>query len=187
MHALSAQEEADLDATIHRIAEHHGYVSNLMQTLALVPRGLAAYADLGTYVRYGSHLTELQRILAIIIAVRDVHYGWTHYAPLAVATGVTNDQLLLLRDGRTPKDLGSTERALCAYAFEIAAGRRVPVRVAEEIHAHFLPRQIVDIALLTAHYMSVASLALALDVPMEPPETLQFELQWHQRTATPEG
>lgn len=179
--ALSEQEEADLDATIHRIAEQHGYVSNLLQTLALVPPGLAAFAELATYVRYGSELTELQRILAIIIAVRDVHYGWAHFVPLATAAGVTEEQLALLREGRTPKDLDEPERALCAYAFEVAAGRRVPIRVAEDIHAHFAPRQIVDIALLTAHYISVAALAIGLDVPLEPPETLQFELQWHQQ------
>jgi len=180
---LTPQEEADLDATIHRIAEHHGYVSNLMQTLALVPRGLAPFAELGAYARHGSHLTELQRILAIIIAVRDVHYGWTHNEKLARAIGLSEEQLLLLREGRTPKDLASSERALCAYAFEITAGRRVPPRVAEDIRAHFQPRQIVDIALLTVHYMSVAALALGLDVQMETPETLQFELQWHLQRA----
>jgi alkylhydroperoxidase family enzyme len=154
-----------------------------MQTLALAPPGLAAFADLDAYARYGSHLTELQRLLAIIIAVRDVHYGWTHHAPLARANGLTEDQLLLLKEGRTPRDLAASDRALCDYAFEITAGRRVPLRVAEAVHAHFLPRQIVDIALLTVHYMSVAFLALGLDVPIEPAETLQFALQWHIQKA----
>lgn len=154
-----------------------------MQTLALVPRGLSAFVELGTYTRYGSQLTELQRLLAIIVAVRDAPYAWMHHAPLAEAIGVTQDQLQLLREGRIPMDLGSTERALCDYAFEITAGRRVTIRVVEEIHAHFAPLQIVDIALLTVHYMAAGLLAIGLDVPLEPPETLQFELQWHQQKA----
>lgn len=152
-----------------------------MQTLALAPQGLAAFSDLSEYTRYGSYLTEQQRQLATIIAVRDVYYGWTHHEPLARAAGLTGDQLLLIRDGRVPQDLPPAEHALCTYAFEIAAGRRVPPRVTEGIHAHFSPRQIVDIALLTAFSMAVAALAIALEVPLEPPETLQFEQDWQQQ------
>jgi alkylhydroperoxidase family enzyme len=161
----------------------HGYVSNLMQTLALAPRGLAAFAALSSYTRCGSDLSELQRQLTSVIAVRDVHYGWTHHAPLAQCAGVTNAQLLMIRDGRVPKDLPPAERALCEYAFEITAGRRVPQRVAEEVHANFTPRQIVDIALLTTYSMAMAALALGLETTIEPPETLQFELEWQQRNA----
>ncbi len=183
MSFLSAQEEAELDATIQKIAQDNGYVSNLMQTLALAPRGLAAFADLGAYTRYGSHLTEMQRVIAMVIAVRDVHYGWSHLAPLAMAIGFTEEQLLLLREGRIPKDFASTERALCDYAFEITANRRVPRRVAEEVHAHFAPRQIVDIALLTVHAMGIAALALGLDVATEEPAVLQFELDFQMKKA----
>jgi hypothetical protein len=154
-----------------------------MQTLALAPAGLAAFAELGAYARFGTELTEAQRVLAILIAVRDVHYGWVRNVPLALSLGFTEEQLELLKQGRTPKDLPPAERALCEYAFDIAAGRRLPARVAEEIHEHFQPRQIVDIALLTVHYMSVVSLAIGLDIPIEPPATLQFELQWHQQRA----
>jgi alkylhydroperoxidase family enzyme len=152
-----------------------------MQTLALAPQGLAGFAALSSYTRYGSHLTELQRQLAIIIAVRDVHYGWTHHEPLARAVGVTADQLLLIQDGRVPKDLAPAEHALCRYAFEITSGRRLPTRVAEAMHESFSPRQIVDVALLTSFSMSVAALAHGLEVQIEPQSTLQFELDWQQR------
>jgi 4-carboxymuconolactone decarboxylase len=178
---LSAQDEADVDATFERIAASHGYVSNLMQTLALAPEGLSAFALLADYTRNKSRLTPLQRELAIVVALRDVHYGWTHHAPLARAAGVTDEQLLLLREGRTPKDLAGPERVLCEYAFEVTAGRRVPLRVAEAVHEHFSARQIVDIALLTAHQMAVAALAIGLEVPMEPAETLAFEQDWQAR------
>lgn len=181
---FSADEQAGLDATMQSIAATHGYVSNLMQTLALAPEGLAGFAALSGYTTYGSHLTEYQRQLTILVAVRDVHYCWTHHAPLARAAGVSEDHLLLIQEGRIPKDLPEAEHALCDYAFEITAGRRIPPRVADGMHAHFAPRQIVDIALLTAHSMSVAALALGLEVPIEPPETLQFELQWQQHKST---
>jgi alkylhydroperoxidase family enzyme len=178
---LSPEEEADLDATIQRIAQTHGYVSSLMQTLALAPQGLAAFAALNAYTRFASQLTEKQRQLAIVVSVRDVHYGWTHHEPLARAAGVSAEQLLLIREGRVPKDLPAAEHALCGYSFEISAGRRVPQRVAEAMHENFSPRQIVDIALLTAHFVAIAGLIIGLEVPLESPEVLQFELDWHQR------
>jgi alkylhydroperoxidase family enzyme len=180
---LSPADEAGLDTTIQQIAGTHGHVSNLMQTLALAPHGLAAFAALDTYVRYQSALTERHKLVAMVIAVRDVHYGWTHYAPQALAAGITEDQLLRLREGRTPRDMASADRALCDYAFEITTGRRVPARVAEDMHAHFTPPQIVDLALLIAHTVSIAALVIGLDVPIETPEVLAFELDWQKKKA----
>ncbi len=152
-----------------------------MQTLALAPHGLAAFAALDAYVRYGPRLTERHKLIAMAIAMRDVHYGWTHYAPQALAAGLTDDQLQRLREGRTPRDMTSTDRALCEYAFEITSGRRVPARVAEQMHAHFTPPQIVDIALLIAHTISIAALVIGLDVPIETADELAFELEWQRK------
>jgi alkylhydroperoxidase family enzyme len=164
-----------------RLLTRTGMSQTSCKRLLLAPKGLAAFAALSNYTQYGSQLTPLQREPATLIAVRDVHYGWTHHEPLARAVGVSEDQLLRIRDGRVPKDLEPPERALCDYAFEITAQRRVPQRVAEAMREHFGPRQIVDIALLTSCSPAVAALALALEVPIEPDETLRFEQDWQQR------
>jgi 4-carboxymuconolactone decarboxylase len=182
--ALHPAEEALLDATLAEIAASRGYVSNLMQTLALAPTGLRAFAALGEYCRFGTLLSEAQRELVIVVAVRDVHYGWAHHHPLARAAGIAEEQLLLLREGRTPRSLPPAEYALCDYAFEISAGRRIPPRVAEALHEHFNARQIVDIALLTAYYMAVSALAIGLEVPLESPEVMMMEQQ-RQRDRLP--
>lgn len=166
---------AALESTLADIETSRGYVSNLMQTLALAPAGLKPFAALGEYCRFGTMLTERQRELVIIVAIRDVHYGWTHHEPLACAAGITEEQLLLIRDGRTPRTLPAAEYALCDYAFEITAGRRIPPRVAEALHAHFNARQIVDIAMLTAFYMAVAALAIGLEVSVEDLDALRIE------------
>jgi alkylhydroperoxidase family enzyme len=163
---------------MEKIADSHGYVSNLLQTLALAPRGMAAYLDLGLYTRYESNLTAKQRLLAILAGLKDVHYGWAHHAPLALAAGLTEEQLLLIKEGRIPRDLPPPDHALIDYALEMAAGRRVSLRVAEGVHANFTPRQIVDIALLTAHSVATAALVIGLEVHIEPEETLAFERQW---------
>lgn len=175
---LSAEEQAELDETIQKIVDSHGYVSNLMQTLALAPGGLSAFVDFGLYTRHGSHLTPRQRLLAILAAVKDVYYGWAHHAPMARAAGITDEQLTLIKQGRVPQDLPAAELALCDYAFEVANGRQIPQRLAEAIRANFNPRQIVDIALLTAHSVSMTALVVGLQVSVESEATLKFEMQW---------
>jgi alkylhydroperoxidase family enzyme len=150
----------------------------------LAPDGLRPFAALGRYCRFGTLLTEMQRELVIIVAVRDVHYGWPHHEALARATGITEEQLLLIREGRTPRSLPPAEYALCDYAFEITAGRRIPPRVAETLHEHFNARQIVDAALLTAYYMAVSALAIGLEVPAEEPAVIALE-QERQRSRLP--
>lgn len=177
----------DLTETFQRIAERNGFISNLFQLVAHAPIGLKGFAELDHYCRHGTELSERQRQLAILVALRDVHYGWTHHAPLARAAGVTEEQLLLIREGRAPRDLEDTDKILCEYAFEITACRRLPPRVQETIVKTFTPRQIVDMALLTAFYMAAAAIIIALDVELEPPEVLQTEQDWHARLYLPEG
>lgn len=174
--------EPALAETYRQIAESSGYISNLMATIAHSPDGLHGYATLDRYCRHGMDLTPRQRELAILVALRDVHYGWSHHAPLAHALGVSGEDIQLIREGRTPRDLDLAERAVCDYAFEITACRTVPPRVQETVLRHFSPRQIVDLALLTSFHVATAALAIALDVQLEPPETLQAELQWETRS-----
>jgi hypothetical protein len=174
---VDATDSPDLAETFRQIAAKDGFVSNLLHVLAHAPGGLLPFADLDRYCRLGTHLSAKQRALAMLVCMRDVHYGWMHKAPLARAAGLTAEQLILIREGRTPRDLEPAERALCDYAFEINACRRAPPRVQEAMSREFEPRQIVDAALLTAFNMGVAALVLGLEVELEPPAFLQQELE----------
>ncbi len=178
---LDDSDDPGLEDTLGQIVASRGYVSNLMRTVAYAPDGLRALAAFGGYCRYGTELTERQRELAIVVALHDVRYGWQHHAPLAQAAGLSEAQLLLIQAGRVPRDLDAPEFALCEFAFEITACRRVPPRIEEAVQQLFSPRQIVDIVLLTSYYMAVAAMTIALDVQIEPPEVLQLEQAWQAR------
>ena len=149
-----------------------------MRTVAHAPDGLRPFAAFGEYCRYGTELTEFQREMAILVVVRDALYAWQHHAPLARAAGMTDDQIGLIHQGRAPRDLEPPDLALCEFAYEIAACRRVPPRIEEAIHTFFTARQIVDFILLVSYYMSVAAIIIALDVQIEPVETLLREQAW---------
>lgn len=172
----------EIAATFARIAESRGWVSNLMKAVAHAPEGLHRFAAVGHYARYGSDLTELQRELTVVATVRGVPYGWTHHGNLARALGVTEAQMEAIKLGEVPASFGPAERALLAYVYAFSSFAGVPDAVQGEALRHFSPRQITDIALIAAYYISVGSLVIGLGVEIEPPDVLQTELDWQQRT-----
>ena len=173
---------ADLAATARWLEAKYGFVSNLAQTMAHSPSALVPWLNLENYCRYQSDLTERQRMIIILIAVRDVHYCWPHYMPLAGTVGLSRDQISLIRQGRVPQDVSEVEQVVCQIANEIVAGRRVPQAMYEDIVKLLPPRQIVDIAILASFYLAMGALSTGLCVEIEPPEILGLE-QIHYKKA----
>jgi hypothetical protein len=165
----------DLAATARWLESKYGFVSNLAQTMAHAPGALIPWLDLENYCRIQSDLTERQRMIVILIAARDLSYGWSHYKPLAGTVGLSEDQITVIRQGRVPRDIAETERLVCQIANEIVAGRRIPQTMYEEIVKLLPPRQIVDVAILAAFYMAMGALTTALSVEVEAEEILRLE------------
>jgi hypothetical protein len=180
--AIEKRGEPDLAATAHWLETKYGFVSNLAQTLAHAPGALIPWLDLEHYCRFESDLTERQRIIIILIAVRDVRYCWPHYVGLAGTVGLSADQISLIRQGRVPRDIAEVEQVVCQIANEIVAGRRIPQAMYEEIVNLLPPRQIVDVAILASFYLAAAALSTGLCIEVETPEVLKLE-QLHHRKA----
>jgi hypothetical protein len=173
---------ADMSETARWLEAKYGFVSNLAQTMAHSPGALIPWLNLENYCRYQSDLTERQRMIIILIAVRDVHYCWPHYMPLAGTVGLSWDQISLIRQGRVPQDLSKVEQVVCQIANEIVAGRRVPQAIYEDIVKLLPPRQIVDIAILASFYLAMGALSTGLCVEIETSDILHSE-QIHYKKA----
>lgn len=171
----------DLAAIARRLEAKYGFVSNLAQTMAHSPGALIPWLDLENYCRFESDLTERQRLIIILIAVRDVHYCWPHYRPLAGTVGLSEEQISLIRQGRVPRDISEVEQVVCQIANEIVAGRRVPQAMYEDIVKLLPPRQIVDIAILASFYLAMSALSTGLCVEVEAREVLQQEQIHHKK------
>jgi hypothetical protein len=171
----------DLAATARWLESKYGFVSNLAQTMAHSPGALIPWLNLEYYCRFESDLTERQRMIIILIAVRDVHYCWPHYKPLAGTVGFSEDQISLIQQGRVPRDIAEVEQVVCQIANEIVAGRRVPQAMYEEIVKLLPPRQIVDIAILASFYLAAAALSTGLCVEIEPSDVLRREQIHHKK------
>jgi 4-carboxymuconolactone decarboxylase len=167
--------------TFKRVEASRGWISNLMRSIAHAPEGLQRYQALGHYARYNTDLTEAQKEIVICATVRNVAYGWEHHAPLARQCGVTDAQLAIIKAGEIPPYLAAADQAICRFVFEFSSFKGVPQKTVDELLHHFSERQIVDMALISAFYLSAGALIIGLEVQLEGPEALQREQEWQRR------
>jgi hypothetical protein len=171
----------DLAATARWLEGKYGFVSNLAQIMAHSPGALIPWLDLEYYCRAQSDLTERQRMIIVLIAVRDANYCWLHYMPLAGTVGLSPDQIAMIRHGRVPRDIAKVEQIVCQIANEIVAGRQIPQTMYEDIGKLLPPRQIVDIAILASFYLAMGALSTGLCVEVEAPDVFRLEQVHHKR------
>ena len=94
--------------------------------------------------------------------------SWEHHAPLAKQCGVTDDQLARLEGRRRfPPGPPPGDQALCRFTFEFSSFKGVAQETATELLQHFTERQIVDMALISAFYLSAGALIIGFDVELE--------------------
>ena len=168
-------ESPDLATTARWLESKYGFVSNLAQTLAHSPGVLLPWLSLEDYCRHDADVTERQRMIIILVAVRDVNYCWAHYKPMAAFTGLTEDQIDWIRRGRVPRDLSDVEQIICQVANEIVASRRIPEIMYDDIVKSMPPRKIVDITILASFYLAMSALSTGLCLEVEAPEILRRE------------
>ena len=120
-------------------------------------------------------------MIIILIAVRDVHYCWPHYKPMAGTVGLSEEQISLIRQGRVPRDISEVEQVVCQVANEIVASRRIPQTMYEDVVKLLPPRQIVDIAIVTSFFLAAAALSTGLCIEVEAQEILRLEQTHHKK------
>jgi 4-carboxymuconolactone decarboxylase len=157
-------QSPELEAAFAEFLRTRGIVSNVMKSFAHAPAGLSAIVRMGSYCRYETALSELQKELVILITGRGVAYAWAHHAPLGLKAGLTDQQLAALKDGTVPPGLSAADTALAVYVLEYAALKGVSDAAFQALAAHFTPRQITDINITSGYYLMIASSIIGLQV-----------------------
>jgi 4-carboxymuconolactone decarboxylase len=166
-------QSPELAAAFAEFLRTRGIVSNVMKSFAHAPAGLAAIVRMGSYCRYETALSELQRELAILITGRGVAYAWAHHAPLGLKAGLTGQQLAVLQDGTVPPGLSAADTALAAYVLEYSALKGVSDAVFQAFAAHFTPRQITDVNIIAGYYLMIASSIIGMQVEPDASDVTQ--------------
>ncbi len=165
---------SDLAALFQEIAGLRGSVLHLHRALANQPSALRAFMGMSRYVRNESPLSPVLRELAVLATAYalDVDYEIFHHRRAARSAGVTDRQLATFpRWADAGADVfDRTERAVLAYADQLARTRRADDATFAELQSRLSVSEIVDLTITLGWYHLCAVIINGLGI--EPEEDL---------------
>jgi 4-carboxymuconolactone decarboxylase len=107
-------------------------------------------------------------VICRVAALNGAEYEWTAHAPLALAAGVTEEQLAAVRAG-TAGALGDPQQAAVDYASAMTTDVSVPDEVFDRVRRYFGDRGTVELTATAGTYNLVSRFLVALRLePADP-------------------
>jgi 4-carboxymuconolactone decarboxylase len=150
--------DATQRATFDRIAGTRGKVAGPFLALLHSPELADRVQAVGAFIRFESSLDDATRELAILVTARSwsCQFEWAAHAPLALAAGVSADQLDAVAGGRRPASLEPTAAAVHDFVAELSRNGRV----GDATYAAALGRlgvaRLVELTALVGYYTLLA-------------------------------
>jgi alkylhydroperoxidase family enzyme len=151
------------------IAGLRGSVLNLHRVLANQPAALRAFMVMSRQVRDDAVLPARLRELAVLATAYalDVPYEQFHHVPIARRLGISDAQLAALEKGADLNLFDPLERAVIAYADQVARTHDVDDAVFQALRARLSTAEILDLALTVGWYHLCAALLGPLRIETE--------------------
>ena len=161
-----------IDAELVRAVEKRrgGELLNLDRQLlhsAPVARGWNAY--LGE-IRTGGILdgTLREMVILLVAVLNRAPYEFTQHSPIALAEGVSREQLAALAVWPSHEPFSQKEQDTLAYAEAMTVHVQVPDAVFTNVRRHFSDREMVELTATIAAYNMVSRFLEALQIEVEP-------------------
>lgn len=144
-------------------------VANLYKVLANQPAALQAFLGMSHYIRDTSSLDKRLLELAVLATARVLEqpYELAHHERSALACGVPPQTVEALVNGRATT-LGPLERAVVAYAEQVALRRDADEQVIDELKSQLGDAGLTDLVVTVAWYHLCAAILGPLHVELEP-------------------
>jgi AhpD family alkylhydroperoxidase len=147
-----------------------GDVINLHLTLGHAPAIAKARRAMATALRFEAVTPRLLRELVILRTAQIVggDYELNQHLPMAMAAGLTAEQIAQLESWRGSPLFDDRQRALLAYV-EAVAGQagEVDDPTFAELGRHFGPQEIVELTVIIANYYGTGLITKALRIEVE--------------------
>jgi 4-carboxymuconolactone decarboxylase len=117
-------------------------------------------------------LDPLLREFAILEAsrVRGSDYPWTQHVALARALGASAEQIAAIKEGQEQHpSLTEAQREVLRLAREVSVDGEASEEAVAAVSDRLGPRQVVELLLVTGHWLSICSLAASLDLQPDLP------------------
>lgn len=149
-----------------RIAYDDGSLAGPFNALLHAPRIGDALQALGSALRFGGRLSDRTRELVIcaVAAALDSEYEWYAHSRVALAVGITEDELAQVLRGRLPKRASDSEAAALRLAHALIAEAGVSDDVYTEAETHLGADGTTELTVLVGYYRTLAGLLAVADV-----------------------
>lgn len=183
----SEGSSSDAQSIYDEITKLRGGVVNLYRILANQPPALRAFMFMSRYVREDSSLQPQLRELAILVTAHglDVEYERVHHLAAARKLGVPEQKLNGIATWRTSDAYAPVERAVMAYADQIAHSGHIDDSTMRNLLRHFSPQQVIDLAVTVAWYHFCAALIVPLGVEVEDGSPREGSRSWKPSASPP--
>ncbi|MEA2642855.1 MAG: 4-carboxymuconolactone decarboxylase [Chloroflexota bacterium] len=164
--ALSSDGQAVWD----RIAAVRGAVRGPFGVLIKVPPLADRVAALEDYFRFDGSLSEAERELVTLAAVREIgaRYAWSRHEHRAREAHVAPEVIEALRTKGTLEALAPRDRIFVEVARSLSHTHRIPDELFKQAQDELGTETLVEAVTLTGHYHMIGLLLNGFDVP--PPD-----------------
>jgi 4-carboxymuconolactone decarboxylase len=115
---------------------------------------------------------SLRELVILQVGRLAQRYEWDQHVPIAVAAGITESQIAALESGDATGPFDDVQRAVLSFVADMVRDGEVSDADYATLSALLDEQQIVEVALVAAHYLGLARLMTALridpDEPMGP-------------------
>ncbi len=145
-------------------------IPNLLRALAHSPRLLDVQTQVGDALW---NTTEIDRrvqelVILRVAQVRRSDYEWGRHVGMASFVGVPNEKVAALERWSDAPELTAAERAAVGLADVLAREGDAPQEAIDAVLEHFSERQLVELTMLAASYVMLATVLHALRIDQEP-------------------
>lgn len=162
-------DDPEVKAMFDEVLSKWPRVPNLYRTLGHAPDMLRAWLDMAWPLRTKATTSRRVRELMILRGARITRtaYEWAQHVPLALAAGVTQDEVDALMDERDADSFSDAEKAALRLAGEITAGPAASEECMQALKAFYSESEIVELVLTASFYVCVGRALTSLQVPLE--------------------
>ena len=169
---LSIEKTApELREMFQKMLDNGGRVLNLYKTLAHSPRVARYFMRMGNAILYKGSVPPNLRELAILRVgnICQATYEFTQHVPIALRTGVKQEQIDALPDWEKSGKFSEQEKVVLRYTDEMTQNIRVKDDTFASIRSFFSEEGIVELTATIGYYGMVSRILEALQVELDPP------------------
>ena len=168
---LVQKEQASPEAKeiYNKIEKNGAKIINLYKVLAHSPAVLHNFLRLGNTLLSRTELSPKLRELAILRVARltGSEYEWAQHYPLAVETGLSQEQTEAISHWSDSKCFSDEERAVLQYTDEVAQNVKVKDKTFRALQQYLNDQSIVELTVSIGHWGMVARILVSLQVDVD--------------------